>query len=86
MENSPLEFPCDHDIKVMGRDGADFRERMSAAIVAELGDGAADRVASKASGKGAFVSLTYTVHVDSRVQLDRVYRALHATGLVLYAL
>ena len=86
MENSPLEFPCDHDIKVMGRDTADFREVTAAAIVAELGDGAADRVAAKASGKGAFVSLTYTVHVESRIQLDRVYRALHATGLVLYAL
>jgi putative lipoic acid-binding regulatory protein len=86
VENSPLEFPCDHDIKVMGRHAGEFRERMAAILVAELGAGAADRVAEKASGKGAFVSLTYTVHVDSREQLDRVYRALHATGLVLYAL
>ena len=86
MEDSPLEFPCDHDIKVMGRRSQEFRERMDEVLVAELGPGAADRVAEKASARGAFVSLTYTVHVQSRVELDRLYRALHATGLVVYAL
>jgi putative lipoic acid-binding regulatory protein len=86
MEDSPLEFPCDHDLKVMGRESPVFRDSMRAALIAELGAGAADRVSERSSRDGTFVSLTCTVHVTSRVELDRVYRALHATGLVIFAL
>jgi putative lipoic acid-binding regulatory protein len=85
-DDSPFEFPCDHDIKVMGRNSPEFRARMRAVLVAELGSGAADRATEKASGNGVFVSLTFTVLAHSRAELDRVYRALHATGLVLFAL
>jgi putative lipoic acid-binding regulatory protein len=86
MEDSPLEFPCDHDIKVMGRQSPEFRARIAEVLVAELGAGAADRIRERASRDGTFVSLTCTVHAASRIDLDRTYRALHKTGLVLYAL
>lgn len=86
LQDSPLEFPADHEIKVMGRATADFRARMDAVVKAELGPRAADHVSERASGKSNFVSLTYLVHVASRDDLERTYRALHATGLVVYAL
>jgi hypothetical protein len=86
MENSPLEFPADHDIKVMGRNAPSFRPRVAEVLVEELGAGAADRIQERTSREGTFLSLTCTVHVDSRDDLERTYRALHKTGLVLYAL
>ena len=86
MENSPLEFPADHDIKVMGRNEPSFLPRIAAVLVEELGVGAADRIRVRASREGTFLSLTCTVHVASRDDLERSYRALHKTGLVLYAL
>jgi D-alanine transaminase len=86
LQDSPLEFPADHEIKVMGRYSPEFRARMDAVVMAELGPGAADHVSERASGKSTFVSLTYLVHVASRDDLERAYRALHATGLVVYAL
>jgi uncharacterized protein len=86
MENSPLEFPSDHDIKVMGRNSPAFRPRVAEVLLEELGAGAADRIQERASREGTFLSLTCTVHVASRDDLERTYRALHKTGLVLYAL
>jgi hypothetical protein len=86
MENSPLEFPGDHDIKVMGRNSPTFRSRIAEVLVEELGAGAADKIQQRASRDGTFTSLTCTVHVASRDDLERAYRALHRTGLVLYAL
>jgi len=86
MENSPLEFPSDHDIRVMGRNSPEFRPRIAAVLAEELGAGAADRISERTSRNGTFISLTCTVHVASRDELERTYRALHRTGLVLYAL
>ena len=86
MEPSPLEFPCDHALKVMGRNAPEFRERMLAVLTAELGAAATIAVQERRSGDGTFLSLTLTVRVESRPQLEHLYRALHATGLVLFAL
>ena len=86
MEDSPLVFPCDHDIKVMGRRSPEFRPKVAAVLVAELGAGAAARITERLSGEGTFQSLTCNVHVECRDDLERTYRALHKTGLVLFAL
>jgi uncharacterized protein len=86
MDESPLEFPCDYPVKVMGRHTADFRAQVLAALAAEAGGSAAPRVEERLSRDGTFVSLTCIVRVASRADLDRLYRRLHATGLVLYSL
>ena len=87
MDDSPLEFPCDYAIKVVGRHAPEFRAQMLAVLAAETGAAPADdRIAERLSRDGHFVSLTCTVRVASRAQLDHIYRQLHATGLVLYAL
>ena len=86
MVDSPLEFPCDYPLKVMGRHAPEFRER----VIAVLAEGAAEspvlKVEERLSRDGAYVSLTCTVRVASREELDGLYRRLHATGLVLFSL
>ena len=85
MDQSPLEFPRDHPIKVMGRQSAEFRAQVLA-VLAEHAGATAPPVAERLSRDGTFVSLTVTVRVASRAELDALYRRLHATGLVLFAL
>lgn len=86
MEDTPLKFPCEYPLKVMGANSDEFRRRMREVLNAELGAGQPTHVAEKLSSNGKFVSLTCTVDVVSRDQLDQLYRTLHATGLVLMAL
>jgi putative lipoic acid-binding regulatory protein len=86
MDSSPLEFPCDYPVKVMGRETAEFRAAVRAVLESEAAAGAALGIQERPSRDGNYVSLTCTVRVESRAALDRLYRRLHATGLVLYAL
>jgi putative lipoic acid-binding regulatory protein len=85
MKASPLAFPCDYPVKVMGRRTPEFRPLMLEVLARETGV-SASAVAERPSRDGNYLSLTCTVRVESRVQLDSLYRALHATGLVLIAL
>ncbi len=86
MDNSPLEFPCDYALKVMGRAEPEFRTRMLAVLEAHVGPIAPAQLLERPSRAGKYVALTCTLRAESRAQLDRIYRDLHATGLVLYAL
>ena len=70
----------------MGRQGAGFRERMQEVLYAELGRATTIALDERLSRDGAYLSLTFTVRVESREQLEQLYRQLRATGLVLFAL
>jgi putative lipoic acid-binding regulatory protein len=86
MVDSPLEFPGDHPVKVMGRNTPDFRARVLAVLAEGAAQSPAPQVEERLSRDGSFVSLTCTVRVANREELDDLYRRLHATGLVLYSL
>ncbi len=80
-----LEFPCAYPLKLIGRRSPEFARQMLEVI----DRGPAQRVgepAERNSRDGTYVSLAVTVQVGSREELDALYRALHATGLVLFAL
>lgn len=84
--NTPLEFPCDYPVKVMGRSTPDFRARMLQVLAVHAGQLEAAQITEKLSRDGNYTSLTVVVRAESREMLDRIYRDLHATGLVKYAL
>lgn len=84
--NTPLEFPTDYPVKVMGRTSTEFRARVLQVVALHMGPLSADRIAERLSRDGNYLSLTCTVRAESREHLDLLYRELHATGLVLYAL
>jgi putative lipoic acid-binding regulatory protein len=81
-EESLIEFPCDFPIKVMGEMRDDFAETIIAEIRKQLPDFDSSRVEMRASSGGKYISLTCTVHVASRLQLDNVYRALTSHPMV----
>lgn len=81
-----LEFPCDFPIKVMGRDSQSFRTLTLAIVERHAGALGADCISERASRRGKFLALTYTIRAQSRAQLDRIYQELTASGVVLVAL
>ena len=85
-DNTPLEFPCAFPIKAMGRDAGDFAALVEKCVREAGGDVAADAVRQRPSSSGNFLSVTVTVTVGSREQLDGIYRALHALDEVLWTL
>lgn len=83
-DDSPLTFPCDLPIKVVGRNTEVFRAAALAIVREHYGD--AHRVTERSSGRGSYVSLTITVHAESRAEIDAVYHALVANEHVLVVL
>lgn len=70
----------------MGRHEGDFEARVVAMISGHLGASRAASVRSRESSNGRFVSVTVTVVVESREQLDDIYRTLTASEHVLFVL
>lgn len=81
-----FDFPCDFPIKVMGRDSQSFRTLTLAIVERHAGALPAERICERASRRGKFLAMTYTIRAESRAQLDRIYQELTASGVVLVAL
>ena len=83
---SLIEFPCDFDIKAMGETSFDFDAtvvRIVGKHVEIIREGA---VTKKQSSGGKFTSITVTVYVTSKLQVDTIYEALSSHELVKYIL
>lgn len=81
-----LEFPCDFPIKVMGESHEEFANLVMGLIQQYLPSFDASRIEMRASTGGNYVSLTCTVSVESKPQLDDIYRALTSHPKVKYVL
>lgn len=77
-----IEFPCDFPIKVMGETHADFANEMIKTIQALNPDFNAAQIEMRGSSGGKYISLTCTVYVTSKPQLDDIYRALTRHSMV----
>ncbi len=83
---SPLTFPCQYPIKVLGYWADDFDALVLQIVrrhVPDLGEGA---VRSRVSRGGRYVSVTVTIEARSRDQLDAIYRDLTGERRVVMAL
>ncbi len=80
------DFPSDFPIKVMGRHDGNLRALTQAIVEKHAGQIADADVKTRTSADGNFLALTYTVHAQSREQLDAIYRELTACKSVLMAL
>jgi uncharacterized protein len=81
-----IEFPCDFPIKVMGETQADFTDEMIKTIQKQLPSFNASHIEMRGSSGGKYISLTCTVHVSSKPQLDAIYRALTSHPMVKFTL
>lgn len=75
-EGSPLAFPCDFPIKVMGRKQPGFAQAVMEIVLRHAPDFDPATMEMRPSRQGRYLSLTCMVHATSREQLDTLYREL----------
>ncbi|MGE5641041.1 MAG: YbeD family protein [Clostridia bacterium] len=83
---SPLAFPCDFPIKVMGRKGPGFAQAVVDIVLKHAPDFDAGTVEMRPSRQGTYLSVTCVVRATSREQLDALYRELCDHPSVVMAL
>ena len=84
--DSPLQFPCDFPVKVVGHHTDDFEAQVVTIVrrhVPDLGEAA---VRSRPSNGGKYLAVTVTLRATSQAQLDAVYRALSSWEQALMVL
>ncbi len=80
--DSPLRFPTDFPIKVMGKRVRGFAQAVVEIVQQHAPDFDPATIELRLSKEGTYLSVTATVNATSRSQLDDLYRALTAHPLV----
>ncbi|MDO8933415.1 MAG: DUF493 domain-containing protein [Rhodocyclaceae bacterium] len=77
-----LEFPCDFPIKIMGAAQDGFAQTVIDVVLRHVPGFDAASTEMRPSKGGNYLSLTCTVRVDSKAQLDALYIELSRHPLV----
>jgi putative lipoic acid-binding regulatory protein len=83
---SPFDFPCDIPVKIFGRNEASFREVVRTIVRTHFPDFAEDALRERPSRRDRFLSITVTVWVEDRAQIDALYTELTAHDDILIVL
>ena len=83
---SPLKFPCDFPLKVMGRHNDEFRSVALGIVHKHVEPDALISIEERPSRDAKYLGLTYNIKARSREQLDALYAELTACGAVLVVL
>jgi len=75
-DQSLIQYPCDFPIKIMGERRDDFAQAVIEAVEPHTGPLQVHQIEMRASKQGRYLSLTLTLRVTSREQLDRIYLCL----------
>jgi hypothetical protein len=75
-DDSPLSFPCDFPIKVMGRKEPRFAQAVTDIVRKHAPDFDPATVEMRPSRQGKYLSVTCVVRATSREQLDALYQEL----------
>jgi putative lipoic acid-binding regulatory protein len=81
-EDSLIEYPCDFPIKVFGSAHPDFASAITQVVQAHAPNFESKHIESRSSSTAKYTSLTCTVHITSREQLDNLYRDLTSHPMV----
>jgi len=76
VRESPLTYPCDFPIKVMGRREAGFAQSVMQIVLKHAPDFQPATLEMRPSRQGTYISLTVIVQARSREQLDALYQDL----------
>jgi putative lipoic acid-binding regulatory protein len=74
--SSPLAFPCDFPIKVMGRKQPGFAQAVTDIVRKHAPEFDPATVEMRPSRQGRYLSVTCVLRATSREQLDALYREL----------
>ena len=80
---SPLKFPTDYPIKVLGRPTDEFRARVHAIMLKHAPDLDPSRMTERLSEQGNFLSISYMIVAQSREQVTSLATELASCELVV---
>lgn len=83
---SAFEFPCDVPVKVFGRNDDGFRRAALEIVKTYFPDFAEARLTERLSRRDRYLSMTLTVWVENRSEIDALYTELSAHKEVLMVL
>jgi putative lipoic acid-binding regulatory protein len=83
---SPLKFPTEYPIKVLGRPSDEFRARVHAIMLKHAPDLDPSRMTERLSEKGNFLSISYVIVAQSREQVTALATELAACELAMMVL
>ena len=83
---SPIEYPCDFPIKIMGRAEQNFTESILILVRRHVPDFDNASLETRNSKKSKYLSLTCTIRATSRAQLDALYQELCDHPMVVMVL
>ncbi len=83
---SPLKFPCEFPIKIMGRTQDGFAQAVVAVVRRHAPDFDPATLEMRSSRAGNYLSVTATINATSRAQLDDLYRDLTSHPMVTMVL
>lgn len=86
MEASPLQYPCDFPIKVLGNTRAGFAQAVLDIIQRHAPEFDGASMEMKTSKRGRYLSVTCVIRATSRDQLDSLYRELCDHPMVVMVL
>lgn len=95
MDNSPtqttqedtlIEFPCHINVRVMGNNLPEFREQVIAIAKKHDANFDPEKISSKNSRTGKYISLTFSIYSENKPCLDAVYQDLNGCELVQWTL
>ncbi|MDD5056300.1 MAG: DUF493 family protein [Sideroxydans sp.] len=81
-QESLIEYPSDFPIKVFGLAQPGFLEAITMVVLAHAPDFDSSSIEQRGSSNARYLSLTCTVRVTSREQLDNLYRDLTSHPMV----
>jgi len=85
-DESPIDFPCEFPVKVMGAAIPEFHSCIDKIAKIHDANFNSDETQQKISKTGKYVSLTLNIHAINKAQLDVLYQDLSDHELVLWAL
>ncbi len=83
---SPLEYPCEFPIKIMGHTRAGFAQAVLEIVHRHVPDFDGASMEMKSSKHGKYLSVTCNVNATSREQLDALYKELCDHPMVVMVL
>lgn len=81
-----LTFPCDFPLKVVGLCTPEFEIEVLTIVRKHVAHLKEDAIKTRLSHQGKYLSMTITITVDSKEQLDNLYKELSTNEHILVAL
>ncbi len=85
-KSSPIKFPCDFVVKVMGKATKGFEKCVFDIVLQHFPNNDLHNVNKRPSRDNNYVALSITVHPENQSQLDALYEDLSKSEEVIMAL